>query len=391
MYNENDEMDDLFDDVIDPKADNPQQDLPDFITEGQFDNVEDVELDSFDKNPKVVAPVQKTEDDDDFQEDGYEDNGVSDTDELDANTSFILDLLKQKGINDPEKILFLDDEGKEVEKSFYDLDYEEQLNILNTSPTESEHDLDDSEIDLINSLRENNLSVEDLIEYYKNEAVEDYKRSLNNESTEIDSLSDEEIYILDLKATYDLSDEEILAALDHEMNNEVLFKRKVDKLRDEYKQAEEQQRIALSESEKAKLKEEFETLYLGLNEVAINTEDIGGIDLSDEDKDEIMGLILEKDINNKSNFDKLLSDPDQMFKMAWFATKGQEAFDILHNYYKDQIESVRKTAYEKGKKEATPKKETTKDEGKKAFAIKRKPTKNNVFGDDEHISLEDLY
>lgn len=387
------ELSDLYDDIISSEETN--EELPSFITEGQFDNVEDVDEDEFSANPKIVAPhkskSKNIEEQESEESEDSDENSQFEEYDTDDNTRFIVDLLKQKGITDPSKILYLDDDGKETERNFFELDYEDQLNILNTNSEQNNYDLEDSEIQLINSLRENNLSVEDLIEYYKHEAVENYKQSLSGEEANIDSLSDEEIYILDLKATYDLSDEEILEALEHESNNEVLFKRKVEKLREEYKEAEERQKTALSEREKNKAQEEFETLYENVNTAALSIEDIGGIDLSDEDKDEIMGIILERDINNKSALDKLMEDPDNMFKMAWFASKGQEAFDILHNYYKDQIESVRKSAYEKGKSESI-KKESPKDQNKKAFAIRKKtPTKGNIFGDDNAVSLEDLY
>ena len=70
----------------------------------------------------------------------------------------ITTLLRRQGIVDPDKIKFEGEDGTMEERSWDDLSYEEQLNILTgdqepPSSSEAENDLDDDEIDLINLVR----------------------------------------------------------------------------------------------------------------------------------------------------------------------------------------------------------------------------------------------
>ena len=73
----------------------------------------------------------------------------------------MLDFLKSKGIDDPDKIKFENDNGEIEERSWNDLNREEQINILNTPlPTQQtinyideSNSLSEDEINLINSIR----------------------------------------------------------------------------------------------------------------------------------------------------------------------------------------------------------------------------------------------
>ena len=66
------------------------------------------------------------------------------------------------------------------------------------------------------------------------------------------------------------------------------------------------------------------------------------LELEDDDKEEVLQFLLNKDINGQSDFVKLLNDPKALFQLAWFATKGQEAFSTIHDYYKKEIDMARK-------------------------------------------------
>jgi len=83
------------------------------------------------------------------------------------------------------------------------LSEDEKFNILNTGTDNSELDLDDTEIDLINRIRLSNMSVDDFIKSVKHqaatEAYNEYVKKQQEEYTyTVDDLSDEELYVLDL-------------------------------------------------------------------------------------------------------------------------------------------------------------------------------------------------
>jgi len=260
-------------------------------------------------------------------------------------------LLKNKGIIDSHAILFEDEDGLEITKDFYELTREEQLEILESNESDLNYGLESDEIETINFLRENNVTLDELIQYYKKEAIDEYQ-SANQTDFEIDNYTDEELYVLDLKAKYDeLTNEELEIELTKALESPDLFKKKTDKIRSEYKTLEENSRIADKEEQIASQDAAFSQIINVLADVAANTEEMFGITLEDQDKEDIINLIVDRDLNGVTPLVKALDDPAQLFKAAWFISKGEEAFNILHSYYKQEIENVGKSAYQKGKLE----------------------------------------
>ena len=254
------------------------------------------------------------------------------------NSELISNLLAQRGITDASKIQIEDEEGNIQELDFNSLPIEEQLEILQQETPE----LDDSEIETINYLRENGVGIQELIEYHRNQAIQEYLQAQQTNYT-VDNLSDEELYKLDIASRYeDLSEEELEIELQKELNNPDLFKKKVDKLRDVYKQEEIAEQSELAKQAELEEEQNYQTLVDSMVEIAQGTNELFDLELEDEDKEEVLQFLLSKDMNGQSEFVKLLNDPNALFQLAWFATKGQEAFSTIHDYYKKEIDTARK-------------------------------------------------
>ena len=255
------------------------------------------------------------------------------------NSELISNLLAQRGITDASKIRIEDEDGNIQELDFNSLPIEEQLEILQQDSPE----LDDSEIETINYLRENGIGVQELIEYHRNQAIQEYLQAQQTNYT-VDNLSDEELYKLDIASRYEeLSEEELEIELQKELNNPDLFKKKIDKLREVYKQEEIAEQNELAKQAELEEEQNYQTLVDSMIEVAQGTNELFDLELEDEDKEEVLQFLLSKDINGQSEFVKLLNDPNALFQLAWFATKGQEAFNTIHDYYKKEIDLARKT------------------------------------------------
>lgn len=273
--------------------------------------------------------------------------------ELGNEIDIIATLLKEKGIDNPLQIKFEEEDGTITDKSFYDLTQEEQLEILASNELESDYGLEDNEVEAINLLRENNMTLGELIDFHKKQAIEEYVNSNISNSFEIDSYSDEELYVLDLKAKYeDLTNEELTLELEKALEIPDLFKKKIDKIRTEYKELENQERQALTDDQNQQRDQLYSDIKTSLIDVANKTEDIGGLILEDSDKEDVLNMVVDRDLNGLNSLVKALDDPDMLFKTAWFVSKGEEAFKILHDYYKKQIEEVRKNSYQKGKEDS---------------------------------------
>lgn len=271
-----------------------------------------------------IDNINKT---DNTSNDINDDNNVDNVD-LDPRTKVIYQALKYRGF-DPENIK-IDEDGVPVVVPFDELSEEEQLQLLNYSPDDP--DLDDDEIDLLTFKRENELSKEDLIEYYKRKGIEEY---LANEGAvfDVDSLSDEELYAMQIKSEFeDLTDEEIAEEIARAKENETLFKKKIDKIR-EIKKEEERQALEAqntpSEDEIMKQEEAKEVI----KQSASKLKTIGGFDLEDEDINKSIDYIFKPTITGASKLAMDFNDPEQLFKMAFYMTHGEDLIEAIHEQY----------------------------------------------------------
>jgi len=57
------------------------------------------------------------------------------------------------------------------------------------------------------------------------------------------------------------------------------------------------------------------------------------LDIDDQDKDDVLRFLLERDATGKTEFIKLLDNPAALFHLAWFATKGGQAIGTIHQFY----------------------------------------------------------
>ena len=277
-------------------------------------------------------------DDPDFDEPERDENDEPIFKEKESNLDpVITTILSQKGFTDPNKIKIINEDGAEEVVTFESLSDEEKLSILNAPDFE----LDESEIEVINFLRSNNTTLEDIIKYREQEAV---KAALaQQDEFTVDAISDEELFVADLKSRYpNLTDEELANELDREMGNDALFRKKADTIREQYKQMEQLDKEERSRQAELEAEQEYEKLSSELLEVAQGVEDMYSLELEDQDKDDVLRCLLEKDAQGQSKFIKLLEDPKMLFKLAWFAEKGDEAFDTIHQYYKKEIETARR-------------------------------------------------
>ena len=305
------ELDDIFDEVIEPI--------------NQSDNLETIDFSS---------PADDIKTDDLF---GSDDIVVT------PENSILEDLLKSKGIED-SKVIILDENDEEQEVNFSDLTREEQLEILTSQEEiESEYDLDSDEIDLLNNLRENNLTIEQFLENYKQSIIEELGANQETQNYDIDTYDDQELFLLDLKNKYDLSDDELVKELEAALANPDLFQKKVDKLRSEYRDLENQYNQAQQQEIIAQKEQEYSQFSDKMVDVAIKTPEFYGIELDDDEKNEVLSFLLDLDDNGTSDFYKTLNDPKKLYEAAWFLRYGKESFDALKSAYESEISRLKKT------------------------------------------------
>lgn len=304
-----------------------------------MDELEDI----FDEEVLSDIPDQETQVTVDITSDDHDDFFGDKTSSENSETSILDDYLKSLGIENA-KISVLDENDEEQEISFYDLTKEEQLEILKAAEPEQEipdHDLDESEIELLNQIRESQLSVEEFLEAYKASIIDEIGQGAAPEYS-IDSYDDQELYLLDLKQKFDLTDEELAKKLEYELQDEALFKKQVDTLRAEYKQLEDQYNEAQKQEAEDLKEEQFNQFSETMVNVALQTPEFYGIELDDDEKNEVLSQILDLDENGTSEFYKSLNDPKKLYELAWFSRYGKDSFDALKNAYESEISRLKK-------------------------------------------------
>jgi len=264
-------------------------------------------------------------------------------------SNFLYEFLKEKGIEDPSKLQFENEDGEIEEVDFNSLSEEEKLNIINSI---SDPGLSQHETDVINYLRQNNVTFNQVIDYFSKKAVEDYLAQNPDQAHQkiytIDDYTDDELYLADLKSKYpEFTDEELTSKLESAKSNETLFKKEVDALRADYKKQED----AEIEAQKQKEQQDYDDLVGNLqnilsnfNEVALDSTDAESdvLEIEDSDKQQVLAYLLNQDSEGKSQLVKDLENPATLIELAWLRTQGRALIDNTTRYWKDLLKQERK-------------------------------------------------
>ena len=328
--------DDLFDDLFD---DDPSLDGGNLDQGTQIQN-----------QPQDPIPPQ-----DNGTQSGSSSTGNSGSND-DGYSDLISHMLKAKGISNPESIKYEDETtGAIVEKRFNELPLEERIGILTATDSEQPTypiNLSDDEKELFDTLAENNISWGEYIQYVQEQAILEFQRSAEIEAQSIDSIPDEQLYMLDIKSRFpDLTDDEIIEALNIEKSNQYIWNKKVEGLREVYK---EREREAREEAELLAQQERDQSDYELREQIIdslVNLDSIGQFELEDEDKEEIFDFITNTDVAGERYIARTLKDPNKLVEMAWFALNGETALKNLENYYVDQMKAYNQASYNKGYEE----------------------------------------
>lgn len=279
------------------------------------------------------------------------------------------EVLKIIGINDPQKIKFVDDTGAIVERSWDSLDREEQLNILVQKEQEPEQGaLDDSEAELIKTIRESGMG------------VQEYLNSLQPEPPakeyQVESLTDEDLYALDLIekiGSDNITDEEIVQAVEQAKQNEDLFKKTVEGLRKEYIRLQEDKEAQLAYQQEAKREEEYQKFATSIQNEIKGLSSFAGkdLELSDDDIEDLSAFILDLDESGMSAFGKAMNDPALFTRAAFWILNEDKIVEELTK----QIQASYTRGYEMAKKDLQG--------SKLVFSPTSKKTTTDDFIDDD--------
>lgn len=263
----------------------------------------------------------------------YSDTDYNDDDE--SSKDYISRLLESKGI-DRNKIQILDEEGNPSEVSFDSLSEQDKFDIL--SYQEDPVLPEEHEIQAINFLRQNNMTLQDFAEWQRQEAIQEYLASQSPVS-ETDSYSDEEIVAYDYIKRFgeSMSDEEIDAEIERLKADPEAFAKRVTLLRNAFKAEEEAQAKLYQDQEAAKNAENEAVFVQAYHKAMADIDNIQNTELDDNDRDELLRFVLEKDQANRTGLSKAMDNPENVLKMAWYLLHGEERVDAMIDYFQKEI------------------------------------------------------
>lgn len=295
--------------------------------ESNFDDTM-FEVDEFDETPTQEKQDPKPE-----KEGNQETDLPSEGDQEDDLTT---EVLKLRGISNPDKIKFQDGSGAITERSWDSLTKEEQINILADQREDqgTNNDLAEDELELINSIRNSGMSVQDYIQTITPQINQP------QDTNQFDTMSDEDLYAFDIlnKVGNDnITDEELDAALEAAKANETLFKKTVEGLRQQYNRLQEEQKQNIANQQQAAAQQRYQAFANVVNNQIDNFNSFAGqpIQLSNQDKDNLSEFMLALDEDGSSALGKALQDPRLLTKAAFWLLNEQELIAELQKQQQD--------------------------------------------------------
>ena len=311
---------------------------------------------SVDSNPFEPVDYGTQDQNDDEPTQQTNDNNEPSEEPLDAYARF----LQSRGVRDGKTIVYEDEEtGETSEVDFSTLSDEEKYNILEEL---ARPDFTDDEMETIQFLRKNNATMQDVIAYYQDQAVKEYIEKSGNTSQQVytsDQYTNEELYLADLKSRYpDMTDEELGVELETAKDNEELFNKKAEIIRNRYKAAEEAQ-IKEAQEAQAKAQQEYQDLFTktldNFNYIPMDYKDPegGAFQVENSEKAAIWDYIFKQDANGMTGFTRDLNDPAKLIEMAHRMLFGAEAMSDLTQHFKQELKKARRTSSQTEKPKST--------------------------------------
>lgn len=253
------------------------------------------------------------------------DDSENNTDDSDDD-SFTDKFLARIGIQNKNAIPWQDKSGAMYTRSWDSLTENEQLDILSSANTDPETDLDDKEIELINTIRNSGLDPEAYMKKFAQNVQDNYANQ--NKYYEIDDWSDDEIYAIDLMQRLgdQVTDEEIKEAIEKEKENMDFYQKKVNSIRQEYHNKQDQ--IAYDNQQKFLQIQEDNFRQLSdavINEIQqLNTVAGMPIELDYEDQNTLASYILSRDQNGVTQYASDMKTPQAIVHNAFWALYGPQ-------------------------------------------------------------------
>ena len=273
---------------------------------------------------------------------------------------------------------------------FSELDATKQLDVLSklhsttAQSVEDKYGLDEDEVGLINYIRQQGKTVEEIIDDLAQQRAQTYLMSQEIANADVNSMNSDQIYTSFLlrsnpQATPDQLEKDLATA--KQMSN---FENIVVNLKSEMLKSHETQVLNQREASTRELYTEIESQRKQVVDVVSKIDTIDGLSINDGIKNDVLDLILNVDDDGDSLFmTDVFSDPNKLFKAAFWYKNGSDIIGAREAFWKKEKSS----AYKRGLLEGQT--------GKKSFTSEdvdgKKETTPRHIDTEDVVSFDDLY
>lgn len=274
---------------------------------------------------------------------------------------------------------------------FDELEADKQLEVLSklhessTQDIEAKFGLNDDEIGLINYMRKEEGTIDEIINNMAQQRAQTYITSQEVQTQAIDKMDDDAIYTSFLiKGSPDATTEDIEKDLAKakEMSG---YTNNVANLRERMVSDQEASLAQEQVNDREKMNSEIEEQRKQVVKVVSGMESVDGLSINDGIKNDVLDLILTVDDEGDSQFmTEVFSDPEKLFKAAFWYKNGTDIISNREDFWKKE----KSAAYKRGLKDAQA--------GKRTFTSAdvtgkyTKPTPHQESPDD-YVMMDDLY
>jgi len=240
----------------------------------------------------------------------------------------------------------------------------QQLHETNTPAIEDVYGLDDTEVGMINYLRANNLTVEQLIETMAEERVNTILARNQSASVDYDTMPADSVYLKflsksDPDATEDQLEENLRIA-----KSASNYEKLTATLREQYKSEQLAEARSANDMEKRAQLDELEDQRRLVVDTVKGITDVAGVQVNDDVKNSILDRVLEVNDDGDSIFlGEVFSDPTKLFQAAFWYYYGEDLSRQRDEYWKKE----KSMAYKRGRQDALGTNDTS---SKRSFTSK---------------------
>jgi len=225
----------------------------------------------------------------------------------------------------------------------------QQLHGSNASSIEEQYGLDDNEVGMINYLRANNLTIDELIENMATERVNTLLAYQQSAAVDYKAMSDDNVYLAFLRQSDPEATPEQLEESLRVAKETSTFTKMAATLRAQF-DATQVQSSREAQSQEAQLHEqELDNQRRLVVETVQGINDIGGVQLNDDVKNSLLDRVLEVNDDGDSVFlGEVFSDPTKLFNAAFWYYYGEDIARQKDEYWKKE----KSLAYKRGRQDA---------------------------------------